>query len=117
MRAFKDDLGCVLKRQTSDGAPVGLGEDTSTMETVHKQTLLVGGGDTCDPVDTPRGSQQTLRGFHSLGVAFDLGHEDSMLQAQNGFLYLLPVNLAPGGGGLSSICVNGFPHRQHAFRS
>ena len=29
-------------------------------------------------------------------VAFDLGHEDSMLQAQNGPLDLSPVDLAPG---------------------
>jgi hypothetical protein len=87
------------------------------METVRKQTLLVGGGDTYGPVDTPRGSQQTLQGLHSPGVAFDLGHEDSMLQVQNGPFDLLPVDLAPGGNGLSSICVNGFPHRQHAFPS
>ena len=80
---------------------------TLQVQTVLEQTLSVRVGVTYDSVDTgsspaaillayfadgqelcgPRGSQQTLQGFHSLGVAFDLGHEDSMLQSQNGFLH------------------------------
>ena len=89
------------------------------VETVLEQTFPVSVGDTYDSVDAgrfptailltdladrqefrgPRGSQQTLQGFHPLDVAFDLGHENSMLQAQNGLLDLSPINLAPGEGG------------------
>ena len=106
-------------------------------ETVLEQTFPISVGFTYDSVDAgsfptavlltdladcqefrgPRGSQQTLQGLHPFHVAFDLGHEDSMLQTQNGLLDFLPVDLAPVERGLSSICVDGFPHRQHAFHS